>query len=147
MGILDALQGNKIYLDTNILIYAIEGYPDYVTALETLFDAVDAGNLTVFTSELTLAEVLVKPMQESDLNKQKIYADTLQDSEGLTVANVSREVLVEAAKIRANQRLKLPDAIHLATAVNLRCTTFLTNDSLFKGTSILPIVILAEAIA
>jgi hypothetical protein len=47
--------------------------------------------LAVFTSQLTLAEVLVKPVQENDLDKQKIYSDTIQDSEGLTVVNVSRE--------------------------------------------------------
>lgn len=147
MGILDALQGQKIYLDTNIFIYAIESYSDYLVALEEVFESADAGNLAVVTSELTLAEVLVKPLQERDLDKQQAYYEALQNSESLTVAGVSRGVLIEAAKIRANQKLKLPDAIHLATAIQYQCSTFLTNDSRFKGTYPLPIVILSEVIA
>lgn len=147
MGILEALQGQKIYLDTNIFIYAIESYSDYLVALEEVFESADAGNLAVVTSELTLAEVLVKPLQEEDLDKQHAYCEALQNSESLTVAGVSREVLIEAAQIRANQKLKLPDAIHLATAIQYQCSTFLTNDSRFKGTYPLPIVILSEVIA
>ena len=147
MGILDALQGQKIYLDTNIFIYAIESYSDYLVALEEVFESADAGNLVVVTSELTLAEVLVKPLQEGDLDKQQAYCEALQNSESLIVAGVSREVLIEAAQIRANQKLKLPDAIHLATAIQYQCSTFLTNDSRFKGNYPLPIVILSEVIA
>ena len=29
MGITDALRGRNIYLDTNVFIYALEGYPAY----------------------------------------------------------------------------------------------------------------------
>ena len=147
MGLLEALQGQRIYLDTNIFIYAIESYSDYLVALEDVFEAADTGHLTVVTSELTLAEVLVKPLQEGDLDKQQAYCEALQSSESLAVAGVSREVLIEAAQIRASQKLKLPDAIHLTTALQYQCSTFLTNDSQFKETVFLPIVILAEAIA
>lgn len=147
MGVLDALQGRKIYLDTNIFIYAIEAYPDYLAALEDLFESADMRNLAIVTSELTLAEVLVKPLEDGDLEKQQAYCEALQSSEHLTIASVSRDVLIEAAKVRATQKLKLPDAIHLATAVQYQCSTFLTNDSLFKKTCLLPVVILSEAIA
>ena len=51
----------RIYLDTNIFIYALEGYRIFRTALATLFDALDRQELTAVTSELTLAEVLMKP--------------------------------------------------------------------------------------
>lgn len=42
---------------------------------------------------------------------------------------VSRSILIEAAKIRsAAGNVRLPDAIHLATAVSTGCDTVLTND-------------------
>ena len=46
----------RVYLDTNIFIYALEGYPTFQTALIMLFDALDRQALSAVTSELTLAE-------------------------------------------------------------------------------------------
>ncbi len=33
MGIIDAIQGTKVYLDTNIWIYALEGHPAFAQDL------------------------------------------------------------------------------------------------------------------
>jgi hypothetical protein len=41
--------------------------------------------------------------------------------------------LEEAARLRAPTKLKLPDAIHLATATLNGCDCFLTNDDSFKS--------------
>jgi hypothetical protein len=38
-------QSGRIYLDTNIFIYALEGYPTFHTVLTTLFDALEQGDL------------------------------------------------------------------------------------------------------
>lgn len=62
MGLMDVLVGDRIYLDTNIIIYALEGYSEYISSLEQLFTAIDEGKMGAVTSELTLAESLVKPM-------------------------------------------------------------------------------------
>ena len=62
MGIVENIQGSRIYLDTNVFIYALEAYPEYELSLNSLFSAIDSGKLTAVTSELTLAEVLIKPM-------------------------------------------------------------------------------------
>lgn len=69
MGILDAIQGNRVYLDTNIWIYASEGYPVFIHDLTQLFQSIDRSNLNPVTSELLLAEALVKPFQNQDLAK------------------------------------------------------------------------------
>jgi predicted nucleic acid-binding protein len=70
--IVNAIRGERIYLDTNIFIYAIEGYPDFVDELNQLFDSIDAGNFRAFTSELTLAEVLVRPLMDANLEIQAV---------------------------------------------------------------------------
>lgn len=68
------------------------------------------------TSELTLAEVLVKPFQANQTELQQIYVETLQASDSLTMVPISRTALIEAARLRAQHAsLKLPDAIHAAT--------------------------------
>ncbi len=43
MGLLNAIQGNSVYLDTNIWIYALEGFPAFVQELSALFQAIDQG--------------------------------------------------------------------------------------------------------
>jgi predicted nucleic acid-binding protein len=44
-----------------------------------------------------------------------------------------RDVLIEAARLRANVNIKLPDAIHAATALLTQCSTFVTNDRRFQN--------------
>ncbi len=132
----------RVYLDTNIFIYALEGYPKFRAVLTTLFEALDRHDLSAVTSELTLAEVLVKPFLDRHTERQAAYVHILQPSASLQVVSVSREVLVAAARLRAEVGLKLPDAIHAATAQLTGCEQFLTNDARFThlpGLTIVPL--------
>jgi predicted nucleic acid-binding protein len=119
----------RVYLDTNIFIYALEGYPVFRAVLTTLFEALDRGEVTAVTSELTLAEVLVKPLLDRHAERQAAYLQVLQPSTSLQIVPVSRDVLIAAARLRADANLKLPDAIHAATAQLTSCDQFLTNDA------------------
>jgi predicted nucleic acid-binding protein len=56
------------------------------------------------------------------------FDTAIQNSTGLEVVPVTREILIEAAGIRAQTGVKLPDAIHLSTAIVSGCASFLTND-------------------
>ena len=93
-----------------------------------LFKLIQEGQLRAVTSELTLAEVLVKPLADGKTEICTAYTAAVQDSASLEVMPVTREVLVEAAGIRAKAGVRLPDAIHIATAVLSGCRSFLTND-------------------
>ena len=60
---------------------------------------------------------------------------------------VSREVLIEAARMLAvANTLRLPDAIHGATARLTECETFLTNDRRLVAIPEIEIVLLSELI-
>lgn len=48
--------GSRIYLDTNVWIYALEGFESFNVPLAELFARVDNEEITAVTSELTLAE-------------------------------------------------------------------------------------------
>lgn len=84
------------------------------------------------SSELTLAEVLVTPFQIQRDDIAAVYEELIQDSDRLTVAPVSREILVLAASLRAESSIPLPDLIHVTTAATTRCDRFLTNDRRLK---------------
>src|SRR3990172_910543 len=146
MGLIDMIKGGRIYLDTNIVIYALEGYPEFASALTSLFKAIDENRIKAVTSELTLAESLVKPLMDGNTVIENVYLDTLRTSVSFQVVAISRQILIEAAHLRAKSRLlNLPDAIHFATAQINDCQTFLTNDKRLKSVSDFDVVILSEA--
>lgn len=119
----------RIYLDTNALISVLEKAGKLDAAQNTLVGEIDAGELEAVTSELTLAECLVKPIAEKDEPLIRAYLSLLAvDSEFVRVSDVSRTVLLEAARIRAGTGVKLPDAIHIATANISQCDAFVSND-------------------
>ena len=143
MGINYKVSGKVIYLDANIFIYLLEGYTEYVSLLKQLFDLIDENQLHAVTSELSLAETLVKPMADGNSVLQEIYKSVIQTSDALTVVPISREILLCAAQIRAKS-LRLPDAIHLATAQVSGCHIFLTNDKRLKRMANIEIILASE---
>lgn len=147
MGLLKALHGDRIYLDTNTWIYALEGYSAFRPELTQLFGQIRAGTLRGVTSELTLAELLVKPFRDQDLAQQTRYKKAIANRQNFFIVPVLRDLLIDAAEVRANTQLKLPDAIHAATALRTDCTTFVTNDRQLKKLTNIPVVLLSEVIA
>jgi predicted nucleic acid-binding protein len=145
MGKMKDIRGPAVYFDSNTLIYAVEDLGRLGDAMRQAFERVDRGELLGVTSELSLAEVLVGPIRNSEVSIRREYEQLLNLSSGLLVLPISRSILVNAAELRAvNPPLKLPDAIHAATALQHGCTTFLTNDSRFASLSELPVFLLSQ---
>ncbi|HVV69288.1 MAG TPA: hypothetical protein VHE99_09720 [Gammaproteobacteria bacterium] len=66
------------------LPYLPEGYPEFAEILSHLAGYIDEGSLQAFTSELSLAEVLVKPIKDKQLALQNLYESTIQTTSNLT---------------------------------------------------------------
>ncbi len=133
MGLAELAPGTRLYLDTNVWIYAIEGYPSYAPALKALLQRIDQKTLLAVSSDITLAEVLVKPMADARVDLQETHETALQSGGNLNMAPVTRSILREAARLRARYAaLKLPDAIHAATAISAQCNYFVSNDQRFE---------------
>src|ERR1043165_9329516 len=64
---IDSLAGRLAYLGTHVSIYTLNAFAPFAPALTRLFELIDAGQLRALTSELTLAELLVKPLRDSDV--------------------------------------------------------------------------------
>lgn len=145
MGIADLVKGEKIYIDTNIFIYALEGYPEFAASLTSLFAAIDADVVKAVTSELTLAESLVKPLMDDNTVLENLYLEVFQTSMSLNVVPISRQILIESARLRAKLKtLKLSDAVHFATARMSGCQIFLTNDKQLRSVPGFDVAILSE---
>ena len=57
---------------------------------------------------------------------------------------ITIDVLREAAKLRAGQNFKTPDAIHIATAILSGCDHFLTNDDGFRRLAGIEVIVMSD---
>lgn len=130
MTTLDNLSGAELYLDSNIFIYALEApeaaaHPITVQLLQDIHDQTCLGA----TSLLTRAEVLVRPLRERQVALAERYRVLLSGAGAIALYALDADVIELAAKLRADYpALKLPDALHLATAINTDCDAFVTSD-------------------
>jgi predicted nucleic acid-binding protein len=138
--------GARPYLDTNVLIYFVEGHPTYSTMLETLFDRIDESEIEGVTSELSLAEVLVKPIADGRTDVADIYRKLLSQESPTKMKPVDRPTLLLSAETRARCGGRAFDAIHVATALSCGCTSLITNDDRIRAPGGLPILALRELV-
>ena len=128
MAWIDALQRQVVALDTAPLIYFIEENSTYLYLVSGFFQGMEEGHFRVVTSVVTLMEVLVRPLRQNDVELGRQYRDILLDAKGLTTVLLNTEIAEEAAALRAEYNVRLPDAIQMATAVREGASLFLTND-------------------
>lgn len=143
----------RVYLDTNAFIQMVQD-PGSDSAI--LLDRISGGwpwqKHLIVTSELTLAELLVDPLERGavtgDYGLADIYVNLMSEEPGVRhVEPISRSVLVQSAKLRGalghklGIKVKLPDAIHLATALATGCKVIVSNDKGFlKAARSLPLI-------
>ena len=124
-----ALRGHeRILIDTSVWIYHFEQHAEFGAAASRIIEALEEGNFRGFGSELTLLELAVRPLQ---LGRQDIadeYELLLSYFPNFEVAPISRDILLDAAALRARHRLRTPDAILLATGLRSGATAAVTND-------------------
>jgi len=58
MGLVETLKGNRVYFDTNIFIYIIEGSLQYQTIINELTKSIIQKDFESYTSYITLTEIL-----------------------------------------------------------------------------------------
>lgn len=132
MEIIKSIKG-PVYFDTNVFIYSTDGYEEYLDLLKAIFEHIAENQLLVITSELSLAECLVKPVKDDNKEAITQFEQHMQTSSSMKVKAVSRGILRQSASVRAEMGLKLPDAIHMATAIDQDCKTFISNDKKLKS--------------
>jgi predicted nucleic acid-binding protein len=124
----------RLYVDTNIFIYAFENNDALAKKLLQLI-SLNEGRKRPFlaTSELVLAELMVDPLKKGNEPLVELYDNLSIGNAFVFIGTVTREVLWHEAQLRSQLiSLRLPDAIHLSTAMHFGCTQFLTADTRLK---------------
>lgn len=127
-GMINLKPKQKIALDTNIFICALNQEDSRHKVCLKILEQVDQKGINAFVSAIVLEEFFVKIYK---LNKQKeinYFLDFITMGGSVVVIDVNRDIALTAAKIRANYYIKVPDAIHLASAIEAGAKIFVTTD-------------------
>ncbi|MER8534373.1 PIN domain-containing protein [Mesorhizobium sp. M1005] len=126
----------RLYVDTNIFIYAFENNDALAKKLLQLI-SLNEGRKQPFlaTSEIVLAELMVDPLRKNNERLIELYDNISIGNAFISIGTITREVFWHAAQLRSEfLSLRLPDAIHLSTATHFGCTQFPTADTRLKET-------------
>ncbi len=132
MGIREQIKGRRVYFDANIFIYLAEGFPQLASGLNGISNSLANREAEIFTSELTLCEVLVPAFRLEKMETIAFYRRFIEESGAFHLVPTTREIYIRASLFRAQYGLKTPDAIHVATALDAECSAFVTNDRMLK---------------
>ena len=134
-----------VYLDASSLIYSVERVEPYRTLLEPMWQEAQDGNLTIVSSLVLVVEALVKPLRDGNTEIEMQYRE-LFGTNAVRLLEASYSVFEDAARLRAETGLAIPDALHAATALRAGCALFITNDTDFRRVQGLPIVVLDDLV-
>jgi predicted nucleic acid-binding protein len=108
--------GSKVFVDTAPFIYLLESHPRLADQFAGLFEAAAKGTLSIALSTVTLAELLTGPYKAGQIALAKRFEKALCQYE---VVPISVPIAALAAQLRVQYRLKLHDALQLATALDI----------------------------
>lgn len=129
--------GVTVLVDTAPWIYLLEDHPEFAPRFAGLFDAAEQGLLRLALTPITVAEVLTGPFKAGQTALAKRYETALAQ---YTLVPLSATVASLAAQLRVQYLLKLPDAIQLASALDMGVAAMVTHDRDFATVEGLPIV-------
>lgn len=115
-----------IYLDSCVLIYAIEQHPEFGAATQ---QAIALADSKFAISPLVKMECLVQPLRRGNVELKKRYEAAFDH---LATLSMPEEVYLDATMLRARFNLKTPDALHLSCAQHNQCKALWTNDNRFS---------------
>ena len=117
---------SRIFWDTNLFIYLFEGQGDRADRVATLRRRMVERGDQLYTSTLTLGEILIKPLEQNDEALARRYEEALMRS--VVLVPFEREAARAYAGLRRQAGLRAPDAIQLACAAQARADLFIAND-------------------
>jgi len=125
---------SRVFWDTNLFIYLIEDYGELSERVAGLRKRMNERRDELYTSALTLGEILIKPLEANDEVLARRYEAALL--QGAVVIPFDVDAARLYAGIRNDRTIRPPDAIQLACAAQARVDLFITNDDRLSTKSI-----------
>ncbi len=118
---------SRIYWDSMLFIYWLEGNPQFSERVRQLLERAYKRNDQLFTSYLALGEIMAGAAKSPHPQKGAVIQSNLEEV-GFSFLPFDGGAVAPFAQLRAVQRLKIADAIHLACAASAGIDLFLTGD-------------------
>jgi len=129
-GLNEALRGYEVVaIDTDCFIYYLEGGMWAKELKDNLFLPLEEGSFRAVASVLTVAEILVKPKSLGLQDVCEEYILLLSSYPHLEIVPFTLQIAIRCAEVRARYRIRTPDALQVATALEEGAGVFLTNDA------------------
>ena len=123
---------HKVGLDSNIFIYKMDVNPRYLELATHLLEWLEGFNHFGVTSTLTMTELLTQPYRDDDEKRVDRCYGLLSTYPNLEWIAPDLVIADLAAQFRAQHRMRTPDAIQAATAVQSGATGLVSNDPVFR---------------
>jgi predicted nucleic acid-binding protein len=144
----DIPEGTLVGLDTAAWIYEVEANPRFGPVIRPFFrDRLALGKNRAGSSLIALGELLVQPLAVGRADLVAEYRTYFRQSGKFSVWEVTREVVEKAAELRAKYRLKMIDALHVASAIVNRADSFVCNDHGLRRVSEVKVLVLGDYVA
>jgi predicted nucleic acid-binding protein len=114
-----------VYLDACAIIYLVEGAQAIQQTVKTRLSQHHANALT--TSRLSRLECRIGPLKNNAASLLSIY-EAFLSAAGLTIVELTADVIERATDLRAAYGFKTPDALHLGSAIEGGADIFITGD-------------------
>lgn len=125
---------SRIFWDTNLFIYLIEDYGKLSERVVSLRKRMNERQDELYTSTLTVGEILIKPLEaNNEILARRYEAALLQ---GAVLVPFDRDAARLYASIRHDRTIRPPDAIQLACAAQAQIDLFITNDDRLSTKSV-----------
>ncbi len=122
---------SRIFWDTNLFIYLIEDYGELSEQVVRIRRRMLQRQDELYTSTLTLGEILVQPLEQSAEDLATEYELALTSA--AVILPFDKPTARTFAMIRGDRTIRPPDAIQLACAAQARTDLFITNDDRLSG--------------
>jgi predicted nucleic acid-binding protein len=126
-----------VLVDTAPIVYVLEAHPRLAQRFQPLFDLQGAGDILFAVTTTTIAEVLTGPLAAGEEALAKRYRAVM---ESWQVISLNADLAESAARFRAALKLKLPDAIQVASAIAVNADALVTHDRDFSRVKTLTIL-------
>ncbi len=124
-------------MDSAPIIYVLERHLKFAPRFQPLFDRHGAGEISFAVTTMTIAEVLAGPFGAGEEALAKRYRAVM---ESWQVVNLTADIAESAARFRARLKLKLPDAIQVASAIAVNADALVTHDRDFSRVKTLAVL-------
>ena len=137
-------RGAGVLVDSAPIAHFLDGHPLSVE-FEPLFAAAGSGQLQLFVTAITVAEVVAGPLGRGREAQAEQYRLAMTTGPGFTFLALGDDAALLAARFRLRYRLKLPDAFQLAACVLSGCQALATHDRDFRRVREVKIVDVAKS--